>query len=253
MVVLLLGEDMLEVEVEDAKFWKRCVDAIVNLIDEGVFEFTSDGVSLRAMDPSRIAMVSFSIPKSSFSKYNVDAPAKIGLRLDNLSKILARTRGNEKLRMSLEENRFVLEFISDSKRNFRLPLVELPEGYKKEPKKEYTAEIKIDGTKFKDILKDASLVSSYILLEAWENGFIITAHGDSAELKVENDKSTMDGFNLKERAHAKFPLQYLSDMVEACPPNSKITIYLKSKAPVILNYQINGADITYYLAPRIEE
>jgi len=43
----------------DAKFLKDMMSAISILIDEATFDLTSDGIKLRAMDPSRVAMVDF--------------------------------------------------------------------------------------------------------------------------------------------------------------------------------------------------
>ncbi|MFH1470714.1 MAG: DNA polymerase sliding clamp, partial [Candidatus Micrarchaeota archaeon] len=48
---------MFEIQIDDARVWKNCIDAIVNLIEEGTLEIDTDGIRLRAMDPSQIAMV----------------------------------------------------------------------------------------------------------------------------------------------------------------------------------------------------
>ena len=53
---------MFELKLENAKYWRDCIDALVSLIDEGLFSITNDGISLKAMDPSGISMVSFSMP-----------------------------------------------------------------------------------------------------------------------------------------------------------------------------------------------
>jgi DNA polymerase sliding clamp subunit (PCNA homolog) len=99
---------MFEIKIDDAKYWRNCVDAINSLIDEGSFNITKEGISLKAMDPSGISMVSFFIPNKAFSKYNVDKSATVGLNLDNLSKILASSRSNERLTMKEADNKVML-------------------------------------------------------------------------------------------------------------------------------------------------
>jgi len=239
---------MFEVSIEDAKFWKNCVDAIVNLIDEGVFEVKADGISLRAMDSSQIAMVSFFVPKKSFVEYNVDGSEKLGLNFDSLSKFLARARDKEKLKMSLEENRLGMEFSGDSRRSFKIPLLDLTTGPQKEPKIEYDAVVKVNAGQLKEMLRDATLVSSHIVLEATEAGFFVDAKGDSADL---NEKAAAE-ITMKKPARATFPLQFLDDIARACPSESQITLHLKTNAPVKVEYAIGDANLTYYLAPRIE-
>jgi proliferating cell nuclear antigen len=245
---------MFEIQIDDARIWKNCIDAIVNLIEEGTFEIDPDGIRLRAMDPSQIAMVSFFIPKSAFSEYKVPSSNKIGLNFENLSKILARTRGGEKLRMSLEENKLVLEFISeDSTRNFKVPLIEMPPGSHKELKIEHDAKVTITAGNFKEALRDAVLISSHITLEANSSGFRVDAHGDNAELLLSGGQKGDDiKVEAKQGAKATFPLKYLDDISKACPEGSKMAIHLKSNKPIKMEYQIGEASIVYYLAPRID-
>lgn len=245
---------MLEIVVEDAKFWRSCIEAIVNLIDEGVLEAKADGISLKAMDPSQIAMVSFSIPKGSFSSYRVDEATKLGLNFEDLAKILSRTREKERLRMTLEENKLDLEFSGDTRRKFKVPLLDISAGPQKEPKIDYDAIVRVNGGQFKEILRDVSLVSSHIVLEATEKGFYVNAKGDSMDLRVESEKATpmIAELNVRKPARATFPLEFLDNIAKACPSEAQLTLHLKTNAPVKVEYAIGDASLTYYLAPRIE-
>jgi len=245
---------MFEIEVEDAKFWKDCIDAIVNLIDEGVMEVKPEGISLRAMDASQIAMVAFNVPKASFSVYKVETPERMGVNFDNLAKILARTRGKEKLRMVREDNKLDLTFAGETTRKFKIPLLDLSAGPSKEPKIEYDASVKISAGGFKEVLRDATLISSHLSLEATEAGFFVEAKGDAADLRIESDKTAqmLSEFNVKKAAKATFPLQFLDDISRACPADGQMTLNLKTNSPVKVEYKIGEANLTYFLAPRID-
>jgi proliferating cell nuclear antigen len=241
--------------VDDAKSWKSSIDAIVNLIDEGNLEVGKDGITLRAMDPSQIAMISFSMPKGAFIEYSVAATARLGLNFDSLSKILGRTRGSETLEVSGEENKLVLRFASGKrKRSFKVPLLDLPAGAQKEPSIQHDATVKINGGQFKETLRDAALVSSHVSLEAGTEGFIVEVHGDSGDLKVESEKESEEIVEIKASGSSKatFPLQYLEDIVKACPDSSVLSIHLKSNAPVKIEYEVGSSKLSYYLAPRID-
>jgi proliferating cell nuclear antigen len=245
---------MLEIEVEDARYWKNCIDSIVNLIDEGSFEISANGISLKAMDPSQIAMVSFSIPKSAFSKYKVDETTRVGINFDNMSKILSRSRGKDKLMMMIDENKLVLEFFGEDKRNFKLPLLDVQEGAQKEPKIEFDAVVKIKAGQFKEILGDAALLSSHVVLEASSKGFFVEVHGDSGDLRVEREKTgeATQHIDVKKDSRATFPLQFMEDIVKACPDDGLLSLYLKTNSPIKTEYDIGEAKLVYYLAPRIE-
>ena len=247
---------MFKFTVDDAKRYKNATDAIVNLIDEGQLEIGKDGLFLRAMDPSQIAMVVFAMPKSAFVEYDAPAPsARVGLNFDNIAKILSRSRGGEKLEISQAENKMQLKFFGDKrKRSFKVPVLDMPAGATKEPSLQHDAEIKVSSSHFKESLRDAALVSSHIALAADENGFSMEVHGDSSDLTEENEKTSEEIIEMKvaKPAKATFPLQYLDDIVKACPENAPILIHLKTNAPLKVEYEVETAKVTYYLAPRID-
>ena len=247
---------MFKFVVDDAKRYKSAIDPIVNLIDEGILEVREEGLFLRAMDPSQIAMVSFQMPKSAFSSYEAPTPsAKIGLNFDALSKMLSRTRGAEKLELSQEANKLQLKFSGEGrKRSFKVPILDMPAGVAKEPTIVHDAAIKVSSTHFKETLRDAVLVSSHISLEATETAFIIEVHGDSSDFREENEKGSPEIIEMAvtKPCRSTFPLQYLEDIVKACPDNAPLSIYLKTNAPMKVEYEIESAKVAYYLAPRID-
>ena len=246
---------MFEIKIDDAKYWRNCVDAINSLIDEGSFNITKEGIGLKAMDPSGISMVSFFIPNKAFSKYNVDKSVTVGLNLDNLSKILASSRSNERLTMKEADNKVVLEFAGEnSKRKYKLPMIEVRHDSNKEPNIAFDSFVEVQGDSFKEILKDATLLSSYIGLKADKGTFMVIAKGELGELEEEHlDKAEfIKKLEVSKGAIATFNLEYLSKMVAPCPSNSAITISMKTEEPVKVDYSIGEATVSYYLAPYME-
>ena len=50
---------MFNAIISDTRSWKNSIDAIAALIDEGTLQIDTDGIKLRAMDPSQVALVDF--------------------------------------------------------------------------------------------------------------------------------------------------------------------------------------------------
>ncbi len=247
---------MFSLTFDDAKFFKECIDALVSLIDEGEFEVSSEGMTLRAMDTAQIAMVDFAMPKESFKEVKVEKDQKIGLNMENLSRIMSRTRQGESLTMSLDEsgNRLVLLFKGKVRRKVSIPLLDLNLVETREPKIDFDAVVKLDSSALKESLKDASLVSSYVTMSAEDGAFRIEAKGDNGE--ITNEMTVEDGslisLESKEASRAMFPLDYLNDILKGAPSDAVVTLELKTDAPLRLSYNIKDARFTYYLAPRIE-
>ncbi len=244
---------MFEAKLTDAKVFKDCVDAIVTLIDEGEFSATKEGITLRAMDPSQIAMVDFELPRKAFEKYELKGDLKIGLNLADLSRIMSRVRAGESLTLKLDDSasRLLLIFKGKSTRRFNLPLIDVPASATKVPSIDFDAEIKISGGVLKESLKDASLVSSHVTLLADGKGFEIRARGDK-EAVVEFSKDVLLEHTVNKEAKAMFPLEYLNDLLKAVDSNGIVVLNLKTDAPLKVDYRIADARVTYYLAPRIE-
>jgi proliferating cell nuclear antigen len=242
----------MEFELDDAKSFKQCVDAIVNLVDEGSFQASKEGLRLRMMDPSQIALVDLELPKEAFSKYRADDSSFVGLDLVDFSKILSRSRHNEKLAVSLEENKLLLEFSGESKRSFKVPLLDLGSTLAREPKVPFDAVVKMKGSAFKEMIGDASVLSAHVVLKADSDSFFVEAHGDSGDLNTETKKGKLVELKASGESRAMFPAEYLNNIVKACPEEEVLEISLKTDAPVKITYSIGKAKLAYFLAPRTE-
>jgi proliferating cell nuclear antigen len=53
---------MFKLKVADSKLLRDMATAISILVDEATFKIEPDGLKLRAMDPSRVAMIDFELP-----------------------------------------------------------------------------------------------------------------------------------------------------------------------------------------------
>ncbi len=246
----------MKLVISDAKQFKQCIEAVVNLVDEGLFEINDNGMHLRSMDPSQIAMVDFSMPKSAFTEFDAEQ-TNLSLNLVDFLKILSRARTDEQLLLTVEEKeaKCVLEFISpNGKRNIRLPLIELNVTSPREPKITFDTTIKMRGGTFKEMLKDAGMLSSHVILSAEGDKFIVEAKGDSGDLRIESGKSSPNFAELHNTAksRAMFPFEYLDNMTKACPDDNMIELFLKSDCPVKIAYNVGHAKLAYFLAPRVE-
>ena len=246
---------MFDIKIDDARYWRNCVDSIVSLVDEGSFSITKEGISLRAMDPSGISMIAFFIPNKAFSKYEVDKPLAIGLNLQNLSKILSSSRNNEQLMMKESSNKLMIEFIGEkSRRRYRLPMIDVKKDADKEPKIEFESQIEVKSDSFKEALKDATSLSSYVGFKAEKDAFRIIAKGDAGDLEEEhmNNADFVKKIDVSKEASATFNLEYLDRIVRACPSGNTIKLSLKTEEPIRVDYSIGEATVAYYLAPYME-
>ncbi len=245
----------MRIVVKDATMFKSSIDAISNLVDEGVFNITEKGISLMAMDPSQISMVSFFMPKSEFSSYEISKEMKIGVDIEQLSSVLSRSKKTEHLILGVDEGRLSLIFEGkNSHRTFKIPLMDIQSGAEREPNVKFNTSVTLTADGLKDIIKDAKLVSSHIEISVTKGLFRIRAHGDGSEATAEFDSGSdiIERINAEKEVKATFPIQYLENMIKGCPSSHKATLFVDTDKPLKMTYSIEGATISYYLAPRIE-
>jgi len=65
---------------------KQLVSAVNVLADEAPLELNENGIHVRAMDPSRVAMIDAAWPKTIFEEYNCPEPIRVSVNLAELMK-----------------------------------------------------------------------------------------------------------------------------------------------------------------------
>ena len=241
---------------ENADDFKRSVDAIATLIDEAEFVVDDKALSLKATDPSQISMVDFKVEKKAFKEFDVKETVRLGMDFDYLAQVMSRAKAKEQLELELAEDKSYLHvvFRGASNRRFRVPLIDVSSSELPSPKIDFDAGVVLRAGVLQEALKDASLVSSHVTVGVDARNFFVRAVSSKGSLNNETSKDDKNVFELsaKKQCQAMFPLDYLSDMLKVPAVDSRIELSMKTDAPIRVSYAIGNAQITYYLAPRIE-
>jgi len=247
---------MVTLELEKATDFKRIIEALAALINEAEFIVDENGLALKATDPSQISMVDFSLPKSAFKVFDATEKARIGVDLTQLKEIMSRSKASDSIAISLgtEKPILTITFKGSSTRNFSIPLLDVSSGDMPTPKIAFDAEVKLRAEVLQDAIKDAALISSHITLGVTASSFIARASSTKGTIDNETTKEEKSLLELKANSEcqAMFPIDYLQNMLKGTASDTELNIFLRSDAPIKLNYKISGAELTYFLAPRIE-
>lgn len=240
----------------DARLWRKIIDALSTLIDEANFVATSEGLRMRAMDPSRVAMVDFEMDRSAFNEYLCDQETMLGVNFDDFKKILKRATASDKLELeySEEEKRLKVRFIGRTTRTFSIPLLEFGQEELATPRITFNASVKMLSESLKEAIKDAEVISDFVRFEANPEVFIIRASGDRGEVEVKIDMAGggLLSIDVKEPSFAYYSLSYLGEMIKASQAADVVGVEFSTNMPLKLDFELPSGRITYYLAPRME-
>jgi proliferating cell nuclear antigen len=229
-------------------FFKDAIEALSAFIPEGNFRFNDKGIFFRAVDPSQVVLVDYFIDKKLFDEYKIE-PNFIGLDIVEFNKLLSRTTPKDKLIMDLTDNELKVKFESELKRSFKLPLIDVNEEEAKIPNVEYDTKLVIGSVSLREMLKDASIFSSSVVLKVKDKKFFVEAKGTSGTM--DSEATSVSKIESKSDVTAKFSLNFLQNIVKEADQGEKIEISLKADAPMKVSYNIGKSKIVFYLAHMI--
>jgi proliferating cell nuclear antigen len=245
-------------KINDAKLLRDIITSISTLIDEATFNIAPDGMKLRAMDPSRVAMIDFEWPKTVFDELVCDQSIKMCINISELLKLLRRTGKDESIELSLDEKtgRLNVSIKGKYERTFNMPTLEAAEEEVPTPKITFNARVKATTEGLHQAIEDVQLVSDHVSIEVDNEKMMMKATGDlmgaTVELKKGND--ALLELETKEPTKATFSLSYLSKIIKTAAATSDIaTLEFSTNMPIRIDFQQpKEGRLTFYLAPRIE-
>ncbi len=249
---------MFKATMNDARLFRNLLGAISSLIEEADFNATPDGIKLRSMDPSHIAMVDFEWPKAAFDSYECAGNTKLRLSVSNLLKLLKRTRSDESIEIVYDEvnKKLNITLKNNIVRKFITPTLEPSSEEVPTPKVPFNARVKITASSLKDIIDDAQAISDNVKLEVSPEKFVVRASGELSSALIELDKGSdaILEIDAKETARATYNLNYLGEIIRAGSNASEITsLEFSTNMPIKVEFEMpQQGRLLYYLAPRIE-
>ena len=248
---------MFKCELNDVKLFKDSFEAISELIDEAELSITKDGINIVASDRAVVSVINFSMNKDAFDNYQFENDLKLGLNLTNLMQILRRSK-DEKMIMSVEENKISLSFHGNSKRQFILPIIDIskeeaPDLIKLESG--FTTNFSINSEMLSNGVEDAELIGDSVVFTIRKDMLILNSENDSSSTKLELQPS--DSLVLEkvgEPVRARYSIDYLKKMLKARKLSETAKISLSSEYPMKVSFDVpNKLDLSFILAPRVEE
>ena len=249
---------MFKAKISDAKLLRDMITAISTLVDEATFNIAPEGLKLRAMDPSRVAMIDFEWPKTVFDEYACDAPIKMCINVGEMLKLLRRTGKDESIELALDEktNRLNVGIKGRYDRTFNMPTLEATEEEVPTPKIAFNVRAKVTTDGLHQAIEDVLLVSDHVKIEVDSEKLTMRAAGDlmGATIELKKGSDALLDLEAKEPSKATFSLSYLSEIIKTAAGASDIaTLEFSSDMPIRIDFQQpKEGKLTFYLAPRIE-
>ncbi len=249
---------MFKAELEDVSLLQDSLKTISDLISEGLFQLTEDGIELVAADPAMVALVDFRIEEDVFENYELEEETKVGLNLENFYSIIRRANSNDTIVLELREDdsKFYITMENSSTRNFSLPILNLSEDDIPDTQNlDFSVTADLETSVLESAIKDALVVGDSVVIESDGDSINISSEGDQSNVDFEIAGDAEGVLELEGGdARSMFSLDYLNNMVGAKSLSDTVTVKLGEDFPMRLEFEVpDKARLSFVLAPRIEE
>ena len=172
-------------KLDNPKIFAEVVSIISDMVLEVRMKVSKEGMSIIAIDPANVAMISFKLPASAFSELEVENDEVLGISLDSLKAVLRRVKAGSVLSITKQETELKLVINDKIKREFNLALIEI-EGEEKEiPSLNFVSRIEMSSTDFSEAIEDCSVVADSCSFISEPDKFIMHAKGSLNSFKSE--------------------------------------------------------------------
>jgi len=246
------------------------LDSIKDLVQEGNFECSRDGISLQAMDPSHVALVSMLLKKDGFEHYRCDRSINLGIKLEYMVKILKCAHNDDTVTLKADDDGDIVTFIFESQKqdkisDFELKLMNIDTEVLGIPDQDYQTTIHMPSSELQRICRDLSVMGDAVVISTNKEGIKFSVIGDAGSIGSANtllkptsaaDSKPEDSVTLElnEPVTLTFALRFLNSFNKAASLSPSVSIKMSKDIPLVLEYRIDELGyVRYYLAPKIED
>jgi proliferating cell nuclear antigen len=238
---------------------KEFIGTVGSLVDEAKLFINEDGIQIKAVDPSHVAMIEANLIKSAFDSYEA-AKAEMGIDIDKFKTVLT-VAGKEDMVDLEKDDKLNRLIVSIGNLTRAMPLLDtsgMPDP--KVPSLDLPASVSVSVGEISQGLKASKSVSDHIALSTTKDSFRLVCEGDNQnKVDLSLGKEQLEKLNSSEDVTSLFSLEYFALMVNSLPSDRILHINLGSDLPVKVDAdlavdEMTGAqgNVKFLLAPRID-
>lgn len=236
--------------------------ALISMLPEASFSFTADGITLKALDPSKVALLELNFTAGGLEEYYVDHDVRIGLLFSTLKDAIKRVGAAEKLEIGVDEERqrFVMSVYpkkgkeSGITRRFSFPIVQLAEEEVPEINVEYDASFVMDASTFDDMMAMAEEVSDAVTIQVAGSSVTFRAVGEGgreAYAEFGQESEALYEVSASGAISAKYTVELVRNISSKLKSVTKrVRVELGEGKPMRLTYEFASGTFYMILAPR---
>jgi len=237
------------------------LDAVGAIVDECVLAVDDAGVSVEAMDPATVAMVSLDLDADAFDAFHVDTDRRLGVPLQRLRDVVGIADAGQLVELALDDETRKLH-VRVGELAYTLALID-PDAIRAPPDRvdladQYAASATLQGAAVARAVDAADMVSDHLALGADAGGeagdaLYVRAEGDTDSVELEFPAADCQALDAPEPVESLFSLQYLDSVTGASPADRPVDLRFGDEAPIEVAFDVADGDgrVAFVVSPRM--
>jgi proliferating cell nuclear antigen len=233
---------------------RELVEVISTLVTEVKLTVSKEGIDVKAVDPSHVAMLVLKLNKSAFEEFTGEA-TEIGVDVEKLKEVLRLSKPGDLLDLQYDggKNRLV---VRAGKVTRAMSVVD-PAGIT-DPKVPSVTPPGIAVVKMEELrqgIRGSESISDHVTLTLDPDGFTMFSEGETDRVDMRLPKDGLSKLEAKEVVKSMYPLDFFSSMVKSITTSEDVTLHVGNEYPLKIDFQLAGGkgEGRFLLAPRVEE
>ncbi len=233
---------------------REAVEVISTLVSEAKLSISKDGIEVKAVDPSHVAMLVLKLKGSVFEEFTGE-PTEIGVDVEKIKEVLRLSKPGDLIDLQYEggKNRLVM---SVGKVTRHMAVVD-PAGITdpKVPNVSPPGSVTVKMEELRQGIRGSESISDHVTLLLEPTGFTMHSEGETDRVDLHLPKEGLEKLDVKEPVRSMYPLDFFSSMVKSITSSENATLHIGNEYPLKIEFALaNGrGDGRFLLAPRVEE
>ncbi len=237
---------------------KEIADLLNTVVTEAKFKIDNNGISVIAVDPAHVAMISISVPKEVFTEFQVENEEEIALDVERLKSVIRLANSNDQVSLAKEKEKLKFEINNIVKSISLLDNSTVTTPRIPQINSEFF--VVLGKTELERGLKAAEDVSDSIRFSLSSEDFRARSMSDSEESEMVLTKDMIKELQCQTPIKSSYPLEYLLKLVKSLTSSDELKLSFKDDYPLTIEFNFgqsktspNAIKGSFLLAPRMEQ
>ena len=233
---------------------RELTEVVSTLVSEVKLSVSKDGIEVKAVDPSHVAMLVLKLQKSAFEEFTGES-TEIGLDVEKLKEVLRLSKPTDVLDL---QYRWRKESTRDQGRQGHPTYVGRRSAGITDPKVPNVTPPASAVVKMEELrqgIRGSESISDHVTLTVDADGFSMHSEGETDRVDMHLPKDSLTKLEAKEPVKSMYLLDFFSAMMKSITSAEEVALHVGNEYPLKIEFTIadNRGSGFFLLAPRVEE